>query len=295
MRHKFEVNLENRWIKVHNISNELIKVEFVDSSSNFCIYQSTNGRSCFSLCNFGGLKKLRVYLREEFSQGIDLHVYDFEFSDNKYEVSKIEKEESFDFNREIILINGFAGGGTSIVTKFLKSLGVNAGDDSGPLYSRKPHEAYGFKLWIDGLSEKLPIIHHKENFLKITKTYGYQADGVNVIKVPESHLIINHLLEILPNLKVLSVVKKPTNFFVTTEGERFQKQSDFEIYKVQYSNVEGCPIFHLDFNKFFTDYTYTNKVLRYINYENLLRNQDHLDYFKRSIDFNERVLDMENK
>jgi len=290
LRHVIKINTEDHWIRVDNWYNELIKVEFIDLSTNFCIYQSSNIKTSFSVCDYQNSKKVRIYIREHFTGGIDLHVYDVIFYDDTYELIKLEKDNSFDFDGEFVLINGFAGGGTSIITKFFKSMGINAGNDSGPLILRKTHEAYGVKLWIGGLDSNLPINHHKQNFLKISKTYGFQSENVNIIKVPESHLIIDQLLQIFPNLKILSVIKKPTSYSVTTEGERFNQQSELEIYKVQYPHVEGGSIFHIDFVKFFTDFHYTNKVLKYLGWNEPIKNQGQFDFIKKQIDFNSQVL-----
>ena len=289
-RHVIEINTEDHWIRVYNWYNELLKVEFIDVPTNSCLYQSLNIKTGFSICNYQNSKKIRIYIREHFTGGIDLHVYDVIFYDDTYELLKLKKDDSFDFDAELVLINGFAGGGTSIITKFFKSMGMNAGDDSGHLSLRKPHEAYGVKLWMNGLDSNLPINHHKQNFLKISKTYGFQNGNVNIVKLPESHVLIDQLLEIFPNLKILSVVKKPTNYFVTTEGERFHQQSELDIYKVQYPHVEGGSIFHVDFIKFFTDFHYTNKVLKYVGWNEPIKKQEQFDFIKKQIDFNPQVL-----
>jgi hypothetical protein len=290
LRHVIKINTEDGWIRVDNLYNELLKVEFIDVPTNYCLYQSSNIKTGFSVCLYQNSKKIRIYIREHFIGGIDLHVYDVIFYVDTYELIKLENDDSFNFDGELVLIHGFAGGGTSIVTKFFKSIGMNAGNDSGPLMLRKPHEAYGVKLWIGGLDSNLPINYHKQNFLKVSKTYGFQRDNINIIKVPESHLIIDQLLQIFPNLKILSVIKKPTNYSVTTEGERFNQQSELEIYKVQYPHVEGGSIFHIDFVKFFTDFHYTNKVLNYLGCNEPIKNQEQFEFIKKQIDFNPKVL-----
>ena len=50
----------------------------------------------------------------------------------------------------------------------------------------------------------------------------------------------------------------------STEGEKFNNQNEYDIYKQQHPTIEGAPVFHLDWKKYFTDYTYVNKVLNYI-------------------------------
>lgn len=291
LRHVIKINTEDHWIRVDNWCNELLKVEFIDVHTNFCIYQSSNIKTGFSVCDYQTLKKVRIYIREHYTGGIDLHVYDVIFYDDTYELLKLEKDDSFDFDGELVLINGFAGGGTSIITKFFKSIGMNAGNDSGPLVGRKPHEAYGFKLWIGGLDYRLPTKHHKQNFLKISKTYGFQFENVNIVKVPESHLVIDQLQQIFPKLKILSVVMKPSGNSVTTEGQRFRRQNELDIYKVQYPHVEGASIFHLDFINFFTDFHYTNKVLKYLSWDEPIMNQEQFEFIKKQINFDSKVLE----
>lgn len=290
LRHIIDVNVSDRWIKVINNKNQDIKVEFVDLISNSCLYQSTIEKFHFALCNYYDFKSLRLYIREYYDHGFDLHVYDFQIMEDSYSFTKIPKEISFDFDQEFVLINGHAGGGTSIVTKFLKYLGINAGDDSGPLHSRKPHEPYGIKLWVGTLDQTLPKVHHKDNFLKIIKTYGYQKGNINVFKIPESNYVINNLIDIFPRLKIISIVKKPTSYFVTSEGKRFHEQDELEIYKIQHPNIEGGTIFHLDFVNFFTDFNYVNKVLNYLGSSESIDNQGQLDFIKKQIDFKSEVL-----
>jgi hypothetical protein len=54
--------------------------------------------------------------------------------------------------------------------------------------------------------------------------------------------------------------------------------------------LEGTPVFHLDFYKFFTEYTYFNKILKYIGSDNLLENEEHLEKIKEIIKFDNKVL-----
>lgn len=290
LRHTIKVDPQKKWIRVDNIDNEVIKVEYLKLPTNFCIYQSLNFKRGFSVCNYTDVQDIRVYIREEYDDGLDFHVYDVHLEEDNYEIKKNESETNFDFSSPIILLTGHAGGGTSIVTKFLKAMGVNAGLDSGPLELRKPHEAMGIKTWVNGLIDNIPVHLHKENFLKISKTYGYSNEKVNLFKIPECNSKLDILLEIFPNLKIISVVKKPNEFFFTTEGSRFNKQSELEIFKVQFPKIEGGSIFHLDFNKFFTDIIYVNKLLAYIGSTNFIKNDEQFEFIKKTIKFDHKSL-----
>ena len=57
-----------------------------------------------------------------------------------------------------------------------------------------------------------------------------------------------------------------------------------------YPHLEGANIFHLDFELFFTDYHYTNKVIKYIGLESVITNEKQFNFIKNNIDFDPKVL-----
>jgi len=291
LRHKLSVDLTKKSIQINNLTNLELKIELVDLLTNFCIYSSKIGPLGFSACFYKESNNLKIYIKEKFSGGEDFHIYEISLTNEDFEIKKIDNLSSFNFNNNLIFINGHSGGGTSIVTKLLRYLGAHTGDDSGDLTTRTPYEPYGAKLWIKSLSDEYPINHHKENFLKISHTYNYQDNKVNIIKVPDCYNKLNLLKDIFPNLKVLNIVKKQNEFYHTIEGSKFNTKNQLELYKFMYPHLEGANIFHLDFELFFTDYHYTNKVIKYIGLESIITNEKQFNFIKDNIDFDPKVLE----
>lgn len=294
LNHIIDVNLKDNSIIVYNTNSEKLKVEFVNLDTYFCHYQNTIECNLYSKLFLNDLKNIRIYIREENKFNLDFHIYEIQIKNMDYTIVKFDSEYSFDFNKPLSIVIGSSGGGTSIVTKFLKYMGVHFGDDSGFFESRKPHESYGLKLWLYGLKEDYPIIHHKDNFLKVVSSYNYKNNKINAFKAPDSHNNINILGEIFPNLKIISVIKKQNNFYNTKEGKIFNELDIIEKYDRQNPYLEGYPIFHLDFDKFFTEYEYVNKVLKFIGVDSMVHNNKQLDSIKFNINFDNRVLN-ENK
>lgn len=294
MKHDILVNAKEKTITFTNLLADSTKIEFIRMSDNWCIYQSTIPKNLYSQSFVEKNGDYRLYIRETSQYEIDITIYDISIIDDGFKIIKHEPSKNFDFNREITLITGSAGGGTSIVTRFFKFLGAHAGDDSGDVKVRKTHEAYGFKLWVRGLDENIPNDYHKKNFYKVADTYNYKEGKVNIIKIPESETKLNMLGDIFPNLKLITIVREQNNFFGTNEGKRFYSMDNFELFKKQYPIVEGLPVFNLDFYKFFTDYHYTNKVLKFLKLDCTITNQSQFEFIKEKINFDKRVLEIKN-
>lgn len=291
MKHTLDINIKEKTITFTNLLSESSKIEFIRVSDNFCIYQNTVPYKHFAQAFIKSNNSYRLYIREKSQYEIDFTVYDIIINENDYEINKLEPLTYFDFNKEITLITGSAGGGTSIVTRFFKFLGAHAGDDSGEIKIRKPHEPYGFKTWVVGLDENFTNNHHKNNFYKIANTYNYKENKINIAKVPESETKLNILGEIFPNLKIITIIREQNNFYNTNEGRRFNNMDKFELFKKQYPIVEGQPVFNLDFYKFFTDYNYVNKVLKFLKLDCTITNENQFQFIKESINFDNRVLE----
>lgn len=291
MNHILSIDESKNLITVNNLESQIAKVEFINLGTNFCAYQKEISKKMFSSCFIEPPNNYRVYIREKSDFEIDLHIYDVIYSGGKYEIKKIDPLDSFDFDQEIFLITGNAGGGTSIVTKFLRYLGAHSGDDSSKFEIRKPHEPTGFKMWVYSLDPSFPVPYHKKNLLKIFKTYGYKKGEVNIAKIPESGDFITLIGEVFPNLKILSIVRSQNNFSFTQEGERFNSMEKWEVQKNQFPMIEGFPIFHVDFNRFFIDYKYVNRILKFLKIDCYISNEDQFNLIKHHIKFNEKVLD----
>ena len=248
MLHKIIVDTELNIIKLSNLGASSLSVSFIDNPKNWGIYKQELSKNQFCCCVLNDEKNINVYINEDG----DLYCYYIVINGNEYTLEKIDEEENFNFNNTITLVTGHSGGGTSIVVKLLKFLGVHFGEDSGLIHIRKPHEAIGFKLWINTIKENSSNVLLRNKFKQISKTYSYKKDLVNAFKMPNIPEKIIKISEIFPNLKIISVIKKPSLVQTTKEGITFQNKTEEDIKKMQYFNVEGNPIFHIDFYKFFS-------------------------------------------
>jgi len=286
MLHEIIVDTELNIIKLSNLGASSLFVRFIDNPKNWGIYKQELGENQFCCCILNDEKDINIYINEDG----DLYCYHIIINGDEYTLEKINEEEYFNFNNPITLVTGHSGGGTSIVVKLLKVLGVHFGEDSGLISIRKPHESIGFKIWIETIEEENSNVLLRKKFKQISKTYSYKKDLVNAFKMPNIPEKIIKISEVFPNLKIMSVIKKPSLIQTTKEGIAFQNKTEDEIKKMQYFNIEGNPIFHIDFYKFFTDYQYVNKVLKFLEFDILLTSQNDLEYLKKEINFDEKVL-----
>tara|TARA_Y100000389_G_C17409092_1_gene489790 strand:+ start:198 stop:1070 length:873 start_codon:yes stop_codon:yes gene_type:complete len=177
--------------------------------------------------------------------------------------------QKFNFQEDpFILFTGHTGSGTSIVVKFLRHLGVHFGDDCGNIQIRKPMESSSLRCWWWFIESNHTINEKRQSFQSILGSYNYKSNKINAVKLLNDKPT-NQVLKfgnIIPKTKIVSIIKKPKPTENTTiEGTTFNKKSRMDINKIQYPTVEGNPIFHLDWNRFFTEYEYCNKLLSYIN------------------------------
>lgn len=276
-------------VKVTNFSNlENLRVWFTDVDKNWCPYPSDNlKKNHWISVSMEKNKPMRLYLG---TPNLVFNVFDLLFKDENFSVTKINKKEFFDFNNEIIFVTGHSGGGTSIVSKALRMFDIHFGDDCGDLQNRKAHESVVFRLFIRNFSDKNELYNLRSAFNEISNVYGYKKNVVNCVKITNIEKDVITIGEIFPKCKFLSVVRKQDNIYTTKQGERFNLKSENEIMKSQFFSVEGNPVFHLDFYKFFSDFYYFNKVLIFLGSDNRLRNQEELEKLKEDINFDEKVL-----
>ena len=172
-----------------------------------------------------------------------------------------------DINSPIILITGHSGGGTSIVNKSLKCLGLHIGNDAGSWDNRKAFESIAFRTYLFHIFPNIKSSNiFQETLNSAFASYVYKPKEVNIIKLAdlEKNQIALKISQDFPNVKFVSIVKQKSSETKSTEGEKFNNQNEYDIYKQQHPTIEGAPVFHLDWEKYFTDYTYVNKVLNYI-------------------------------
>ena len=212
-----------------------------------------------------------------FSKYGKIHCYNFDPIKNQF--IKILPVE-YNLMDPIIFLTGHSGGGTSIVAKSFKYLGLHLGDDSGIFSNRKNHESYTFRHWNGQFFSK----GIKDNLDVVFSAFNYSPNKVNVFKLPDLSGQTAELGNLFPNSKFVSVVKHKSKNTLSTEGGRFNNKNDFEVYKEQHPPVEGNPMFHMDWVRYFTDYQYANKVLNFIG-ANIVLNEDSFNLMLQEINF----------
>lgn len=197
-----------------------------------------------------------------------------------------------DINIPFTLVTGHSGGGTSIVIKSLRHLGAHAGEDCGQFSNRKAHESSSFRTWLyHFVGKNAPKKYIKSTLPIILDSYEYQPDKVNLVKLTDlvDNGLYNKFIDIFPNTKILSIVKPKSKNTQSREGKRFNESNEFEIYRQQHPSIEGTPIFHLNWKKYFTDFHYVNKVLQYLDMD-LVLTQVTFDEMLKAINFDNSKL-----
>ena len=212
--------------------------------------------------------------------------YDIYITVNDEYLFRIDPVEH-DINSPIVLITGHSGGGTSIVNKSLKSLGLHIGDDAGSWDNRKAFESIAFRTYLFHI---FPNIQDSEILQETLNSafasYVYKPEEINIIKLAdlENNQIALKMSQDFPNIKFISIIKQKSSETKSTEGVQFNNQGEYDIYKQQHPTIEGSSIFHLDWKKYFTDYKYVNKVLKYID-SDIVLNEDTFNLMLKEISF----------
>jgi hypothetical protein len=283
----FKIKLKDNNIIVHTKTNNKTSINFVGYNSTFRYREKDvfKNPNCWVSIPIPS-EVLILYIT------INDNVF-FHYKVDGNNITDITHKINFNFNLPITFFTGYQGGGTSVVVKLLKYLGIYFGDDSGDITNRKTHESISMMSILDDINEDLPILVFRDRFNSVMSLYNYKEDTINCTKRPSMGAPLNliKLGEIFPNSKFVSVIRKPNNFKSTSEGNNFNNASNESILLGQRPLVEGNPLFHLDFYKFFADYTYVNKLLKFLNCNNLLSSQKDLEYLKTLINFNNKALE----
>jgi len=285
-KHYIKYDEDKNCVEVHNTNSINIKCSFLNIKKGYAIYVSevTKGHYCGAWYNEE--KDIRIQVVEP----DNIYIYDTTLTSDGLIIEEISGDDDFNFNNEITFIGGHTGGGTSIVTKALRHMGIFFGDDCGDINNRKPHESASIRDWLHLINNDSSIIDDIRIFKNISKLYGYKNNKINAVKIPMIYDKAIKLGEIFPNVKFISVLKEKGNFYSTKEGSEFNNSTDIDILTKQRFLIEGKPVFHLNFNKFFTDYNYFNKVLKFLGNKHQLKGEKDLKRMKEIIKFNDKVL-----
>jgi hypothetical protein len=220
----------------------------------------------------------------------NVNIYSVKYNSEIPKIKRLNEYVDFDYSQPFNIFLGHTGGGTSVVVKMLRYLGLHFGDDAGPMENRKSHESASITAIMKHINSETPIYIARNLFNQIWNVYNYKENRINCIKKPNLLHKTIKLGEVFPNCKIVSIMRKPNGFFSKTEGKIFNEKSEIDLIHYQRPLVEGTPMFHLDFNKFFTDYNYVNKLLRFLGSDNFLNNEQELEQLKNKINFDNRVL-----
>lgn len=198
---------------------------------------------------------------------------------------EVLSNDNLGFSLPFVCLTGHSGGGTSIVAKSFIYLGMHMGADCGDFSNRKAFESVSIRFFIDQIlhsSEDSPV---NSCISKALASYKYKHDKINCFKITDLESKNNlangiGLSKLFRDIKFISIVKKSKGTGASKEGTRFNEASELDIYKQQHPKVQA-PIFHLDWYKYFTDYTYVNEVLEFIGADIRLTRGD----FEEMLDF----------
>lgn len=190
-----------------------------------------------------------------------------------------------------VVVTGFQGSGTSVFVKSLRYFGAYTGGDSGKFENRKTHESVNMRLFMSHIlkQENGNLKELETSFQNVMGIYNYQPNKINIIKTLHLYDDSKFIVEFLPNTKFIAVKKHQDNNTLTPEAHNFSEASQLEILKTQNPQLEGQPIFHLDWNKYFTDYIYAQKVLNYVGL-NVKLNENEFNKMLDGIDFDQSKL-----
>ena len=268
LKAEITIDTDNETVLIKNLDDNPLYVELFNAKRTFApVCWSFNGV-------FHQEFKCNLEYKNEWSidtilvsKNDNIYIYIYNFQNNRFD--KLTPLP-YNFKNPFIFITGHSGGGTSIVAKSFKYLGINLGKDSGEFLNRKNHESYSFRFWLSNIFSKGKIT----NFGLVISSYNYTPGGINAIKITDISKISARLSNTFPNSKFISIIKPKSKTTFSPEGERFNSYNELDIYREQHPPIEGNPIFHLNWVKYFTDYNYVNKVLEFIDYPNKITQEE---------------------
>lgn len=287
----YDSSNEESNLGIINSTDKNIRFHVIDLKENYNVYGTNeyiNPNSwslTFPKGKYKDCRYVNIYV-----QCYDNNYVYFCDLDDVHSIKKINMSIDFNYSLPFCFVIGSQGGGTSIVTKLLRFLGVHFGDDCGDISIRKAHESISFKFALFSSVENLNKSNLKRNFNQLLNVYNYRQDKVNCVKLPALNKYTIEISELFTNSKFISVIREKNNYFSTIEGEKFNNTSDIDLLSIQRPLIEGSPIFHLNFDRFFTDYLYVNKVLKFLSVDKKLESNDELEMLKNLVDFDSKVL-----
>lgn len=277
---------ESNVIKVINNRKTKLKIDFFNLRKNYAPYITTLNPGWWTKTNYNNWKE-KYNKENEIIIGLLYDNITFLKYDKKLDkLSVLKNVVNFKKLSPPIIIHGNVGGGTSIVTKMLRYLGLFIGDDSGDFENRKTHESLFFrfvnsyiqhnnlKINEDGFKHFREVLYNSPNELYFGNKTAEDIDVWGFKHFFEN----NHLFfsDAFKGCKFLSVIKSQKNSInKTPQGLGFKNMDEFDVISNQFLKLEGNELFCVDYYKFFEDYNYVNKVLNFCNIKNRIENEEH--------------------
>lgn len=281
----YDLSIEGDNLRVQCDSG-LVRVELIEMGVNVAPVKWTVFAGAVETFSISKYKFDRVHLSHNFK---GLRVFDIVDG----QLIELDAYQNSSFALPFVCVTGHSGGGTSIVAKSFIHLGMNLGADCGNFSNRKAFEAVTMRFFIDHILTRDDDPYVNSVFAKALASYKYDYDKINCFKITDLEKktgLANGigLSKLFKDIKFISVVKKAKGSGASSEGAKFNEASELDVYKQQHPKVQA-PIFHLDWNRYFTDYTYVNEVLEFMGSDLRLTLGDFHEMLE-SISFDTRLL-----
>jgi len=280
--YRIEYDPKTKTCVVHNHSVNVLKLEFKHIESTYSERSIEIGPRRFFSISLS--REVDLYISSDYKK-VDIYRVGGD------EFFLLDYTRDFSYEDPFVFLTGHSGGGTSVVAKVLRYRGVYGGIDSGNIENRKHHESACFNTFLNASTVNKSVEITKEIGDKILGSYKYKKGVPNLVKYPNLGMVSLLTEEIFPNSKFISVIREQNNYFGTNEGRNFNTSDPLSILNIQKFDLEGSPIFHLKFKKFFTDYVYFNKVLKYVGSDNFIESGEEFEQLKQDIKFEPKVLE----
>lgn len=266
VNYKIEFRPKEDLIIFHYWGDKNLYFELINTDQSFIPLTWKLAKNTFKKLNYNRNKNdINSWDAILLCEGDELHYYSLK-DDQLRKYTPIDTDPLLPY----IILTGHSGGGTSIVAKSLRYFGAHLGDDVGKFENRKIHESHIFRSWVHRITNHKPL--SLKGFDIVCSVFNPDPNKVNVFKCPDLQKsgASLRLSKLLPNAKFVSVIKEKSKQTSSREGKQFNSKEEIEIYQEQHPRVEGSSMFHLDFNEYFTNFQYVNKVLQYVGLDIVL-------------------------
>ncbi len=300
---KIKIEKTDNIIDVCNLSEESVKIEFFTVRLNFAHYVCLmdKDQNVFIDLNVNTWKYCKkddtIIIIASDKQSVILYKTQRD-GDLVVEISNTKNIDIENIlNSPVVIITGHSGGGTSIVTKLLISRGLIVGLDTGSFNMRRPHESILFRAICNRIESNYTINEIYTNYNEIADTVKndiirnfefFWPDwypnnnliwGFKQTDMYNSSIVLSRLFN---NATFLTIIKNndKENRERSPQGIRFENASIEQVMKYQRPIIEGARVFNIDYERFFTDYNYTNRILLYIKLRLFYSNNDYINCLK---------------